>query len=250
MKKCTNCGSLNLDDSKFCSICGRKVDVNKNLCPLCKKEIDPTKGFCKYCGRDLSKPPPLLPHVTWYKRSWTIATFVSVLVVILLVSTVFLVFKTEIFNKDKSEVAQTTSMVSDTAVVEAVAETTSELSTTENTIESTIFTETIQQESAQTQVYNLNIFNGVGTPGIAITVKNILEDNLNKEQKTIVVKEIKDADKFNYDATEIIIHTDKDGMSEMTDRIKEILGVGVISESSSNPGSVDITIIIGSDYTK
>ena len=108
----------------------------------------------------------------------------------------------------------------------------------------------IQQESAQTQVYNLNIFNGVGTPGIAINVKNILENNLNKEQKTVVVKEIKDADKFNYDATEIIIHTDKDGISEMTDKIKEILGVGVISESSSNLGNVDITIIIGSDYTK
>ena len=109
--------------------------------------------------------------------------------------------------------------------------------------------EKISLESAQIQVYDLNIYNGVGTTGIATTVKNILEDSLNKEQKNIIVKEIKDADRFNYDATKIIIHTDKDGNSEMADKIKDILGVGAISESSSNPDNVDITIIIGSDYT-
>ena len=36
----------------------------------------------------------------------------------------------------------------------------------------------------------------------------------------------------------------------MADKIKGILGTGEVSESSSNPDNVDITVIIGSDYTK
>lgn len=56
MKKCSKCGSTNLDDSEFCSVCGKKMEDIKNICPVCKREIDPTKKFCKYCGSDLRKP--------------------------------------------------------------------------------------------------------------------------------------------------------------------------------------------------
>jgi len=109
-------------------------------------------------------------------------------------------------------------------------------------------TETTQAQAAQ--VYDLNILNGEGTQGIALTVKKILEDNLNKDKVTINVKETKNADNFGYTATKIIINSGKEGASGMADKIKGILGTGEVSESSSNPDNVDITVIIGSDYTK
>jgi hypothetical protein len=110
--------------------------------------------------------------------------------------------------------------------------------------------ETTAETVAAGEVYILNILNGEGTSGIALTVKSILEKKLNAVQKTITVQETKNADNFKYTATKIIIHTDKTGIKEMADSIKKTLGVGVISESSTNPDKVDITIIIGSDYTK
>ncbi len=108
--------------------------------------------------------------------------------------------------------------------------------------------ETTQAQAAQ--MYDLNILNGEGTQGLALTVKKILEDNLNKEMVTINVKETKNADNFGYKTTKIIINSSKEGAPGMADRIKSILGKGEVSESSSNPDNVDITIIIGSDYTK
>ena len=118
--------------------------------------------------------------------------------------------------------------------------------------------ETSSQESSGTtaetaaagEVFILNILNGEGTSGIALTVKSILEKELNKSQKTIKVQETKNADNFKYTATKIITHTDKAGIKEMAESIKKTLGVGTVSASSDNPDKVDITIIIGSDYTK
>jgi hypothetical protein len=109
-------------------------------------------------------------------------------------------------------------------------------------------TETTQAQAAQ--VYDLNILNGEGTQGIALTVKKILEDGLNKDKVTINVKETKNADNFGHTTTKIIINSGKEGASGMADKIKGILGTGEVSESSSNPDNVDITVIIGSDYTK
>jgi len=111
-------------------------------------------------------------------------------------------------------------------------------------------TQTSEQQQAEGQIYDLNILNGEGTQGIALTVKEVLEENLNKEQETINVKETKNADNFNYNTTDIIINSDKDGVSDIADEIKSILGVGEILESSDNPDNVDITIIVGSDYTQ
>jgi hypothetical protein len=100
------------------------------------------------------------------------------------------------------------------------------------------------------EVFILNILNGEGTSGIALTVKSILEKELNKSQATIKVQETKNADNFKYTATKIITHTDKAGIEEMAESIKNTMGVGTISASSDNPDKVDITIIIGSDFTK
>ncbi|MBM3706255.1 MAG: hypothetical protein FJW66_07015, partial [Actinobacteria bacterium] len=86
--------------------------------------------------------------------------------------------------------------------------------------------------------------------GIALTVKDILEDNLNKDGKVIEIKETKNADSFNYNVTKIITYTDKTGIKDMAEKIKTVLGVGAVSSSSSNPDNVDITVIVGSDYTK
>ena len=110
--------------------------------------------------------------------------------------------------------------------------------------------ETTAETAAAKEVFILNILNGEGTQGIAKTVQGILEKELNKGSKTIQVKETKNADNNKYTATKIITHTDKTGIKEMAQSIKKILGVGTVSASSDNPDKVDITKIIGSDYTK
>jgi len=99
-------------------------------------------------------------------------------------------------------------------------------------------------------IFTVNVLNGEGTAGLAKTVSNILKESLNKDAKTIEVKEVKDADSHNYNITKIITHTDKNGIEDMAGKIKNVLGVGTISSSSDNPDNVDITVIVGSDYTK
>ena len=96
----------------------------------------------------------------------------------------------------------------------------------------------------------MNILNGEGTQGIAATVKGILEDNLNKNGKIIKVVEATNADNFSYSQTKIITFTDKEGIQDIAKKIKDVLGVGVISAETNNADKVDITVIIGSDYTK
>ncbi len=133
-----------------------------------------------------------------------------------------------------------------------VAEVIAGNSTSEGTTETTSpeSSSATTETTAAAEVFILNILNGEGTSGIAVTVKSILEKELNKDQKTITVKETKNADNFKYTATKILVHTDKAGIEAMAENIKKVLGVGAISDSASNPDSVDITIIIGSDYTK
>ncbi len=130
---------------------------------------------------------------------------------------------------------------------EAAAGTSSSDGSAETSSESS---ETTAEAVAAGEVFILNILNGEGTSGIALTVKSILEKELNNGQNTIKVQETKNADNFKYTATKVIIHTDKAGIKEMAESIKKTLGIGAISESSTNPDKVDITIVIGSDYTK
>jgi anionic cell wall polymer biosynthesis LytR-Cps2A-Psr (LCP) family protein len=104
--------------------------------------------------------------------------------------------------------------------------------------------------SAGEIIYEINILNGEGTSKLAVTAQGIIEENLNQEKEVIDVKETKNADNWDYSETEILIHTDKDGINEIANEIKNALGVGVISESADNPDNVDITVIVGSDFTK
>jgi len=119
----------------------------------------------------------------------------------------------------------------------------------EETAVSTDSSDTQTTETTQI-VFDMNVLNGEGTTGIAATVKGILEDNLNKNGKTIKVVEATNADNYNYSQTMIITFTDKEGIQDIAKKIKDVLGVGVISDSTNNADKVDITVIIGSDYTK
>jgi len=141
------------------------------------------------------------------------------------------------FNYEKA--AQKVSETLGTATSESAAETSSQESSATTT-----------ETTAAGEVFILNILNGEGTQGIAKTVQGILEKELNKDKTTIQVKETKNADNNKYTVTKIITNTDKAGIKEMADKIKKVLGVGAISASSINPDKVDITVIIGSDYTK
>jgi len=93
------------------------------------------------------------------------------------------------------------------------------------------------------------ILNGEGTRMLAATVRDILVDHFNAEDEVIEVVEVKDADNWDYKQTEIIIYTDQEEMEAFAQQIQERLGVGVIKKSDNNVDDVDMTIILGSDYT-
>jgi N-acetylmuramoyl-L-alanine amidase len=105
------------------------------------------------------------------------------------------------------------------------------------------------QTGQGTGLIHLNVLNGQGTPGIAASVKVKIESTFNKSQVTVKVTETKNADNFGYKKTKIIVFTKKTGVSDIASALKNMLGVGEISESTSgNTGNVDISVILGSDY--
>lgn len=99
------------------------------------------------------------------------------------------------------------------------------------------------------ELVKLIVLNGEGTTGLAATVTGILEEYLNAEEETVVMLEQRSADNFNYTQTGIIIFTSTEGVNEVAQKIQERLGVGVIEYSEDNVDNVDISIILGSDYT-
>ena len=98
-------------------------------------------------------------------------------------------------------------------------------------------------------IVDMIILNGEGTAKLAATVQGILEDHFNTDEKIIEVKETRDADNWNYAQTEIIIYADDEGIEAFAQQIQERLGVGVIKKSDNNIDNVDITVLLGSDYT-
>ncbi len=99
------------------------------------------------------------------------------------------------------------------------------------------------------EIIKINILNGEGTAKLAFTVKGIIESHFNKDGIILEVVEIKDADNWNYTQTEIIIFTSGEGVNTLAQQLQERLGVGVIKYSDNNVDNVDISIILGSDYT-
>ncbi|MBC7332865.1 MAG: LCP family protein [Actinobacteria bacterium] len=106
-----------------------------------------------------------------------------------------------------------------------------------------------QKEEVASEVVKINILNGEGTTGLAKTVQKIIEDHFNKDTEVLKVVETKNADNWNYTTTEIIVFTQDENVSQLANQIKELLGVGVVKSSQENPDNVDISIIVGKDYT-
>ncbi|MCJ7665933.1 MAG: LytR C-terminal domain-containing protein, partial [Actinobacteria bacterium] len=100
-----------------------------------------------------------------------------------------------------------------------------------------------------TGIVKMVILNGEGTAKLALTVQGILEDHFNKGEKIIEVVETRDADNWGHTQTEIILYTDDEGIEAFAQQVQERLGVGVIKKSDNNIDNVDITVLIGSDYT-
>ncbi len=115
-------------------------------------------------------------------------------------------------------------------------------------IQTTDAEETSEAEEEEL-VIKLNIFNGEGTTGLAATAQKIIEDHFKESAPAIEVVKIESADNYNYEQTEIIVFTSKAGVEELAQQLQEILGVGVISKSDNNVDNVDISIILGSDFT-
>ncbi|MBM3701702.1 MAG: LytR family transcriptional regulator [Actinobacteria bacterium] len=99
------------------------------------------------------------------------------------------------------------------------------------------------------KIVKINILNGEGTAKLAFTVKGIIESYFNEDGKILEVVETKDADNWNYTQTKIIIFTSREGVNTLAQQLQERLGVGVIEYSDNNVDNVDISIILGSDYT-
>lgn len=98
-------------------------------------------------------------------------------------------------------------------------------------------------------IVEMVILNGEGTARLASTVQGILEGHFNTDSKVIEVTETRDADNWGYTQTEIIIYTDGEGINAFAEQIQERLGAGIIKKSDNNIDDVDMTIILGSDYT-
>jgi len=110
--------------------------------------------------------------------------------------------------------------------------------------------ETASEDSAAADgIIKINILNGEGTAKLASTVQGILEDHFNAEEETLKVVETKDAGNWNYEQTEIIVFDSSEGVNELAQQIMDRLGVGIIKYSDDNIDNVDISIILGSDYT-
>ncbi|MGM0365246.1 MAG: LCP family protein [Actinomycetota bacterium] len=111
-------------------------------------------------------------------------------------------------------------------------------------------TEEEEEEAAEAAgLIQINILNGEGTTGLASTVEEILVEKINDPSPVMEVIETKNADSWDYTQTKIIVFTSREGVSELAQDIQQQLGVGAIESSDDNVDNVDITIILGSDYT-
>ena len=83
------------------------------------------------------------------------------------------------------------------------------------------------------------LYNGAGTPGIAGEAAQQLITH------GMQVVDTKNADRFDYDATLIVV---QDGNLAQGETIKSVLGVGEIVDQPSEQDVADVIVIIGADY--
>jgi hypothetical protein len=96
------------------------------------------------------------------------------------------------------------------------------------------------KRETNTKTIRVIILNGSGLPGIGRDISQKLSP------KGFMVSDIKNADNFNYQRTQIIAY--KEGFREKAKEIKQILGVGDVLIQATAPDLAEIAIIVGKDY--
>ncbi len=88
----------------------------------------------------------------------------------------------------------------------------------------------------------IRVLNGVGEPGVANEVARLMIENGYK------VIDVKNADKFDYAETQLIIYSTKSSDMVKANKVKSILSVGKIILNNLPQDVADMTIIIGTDF--
>ncbi|MDY0028197.1 MAG: LytR C-terminal domain-containing protein, partial [Candidatus Humimicrobiaceae bacterium] len=107
-----------------------------------------------------------------------------------------------------------------------------------------------QEQGQEEQLVKIIVLNGEGTAGLAATVTDILDKYFNSTEETVIMLEPRSAENFKYTETKITVFSSSKVVNETAQKIRERLGVGVIEYSDNSPDNADISVTIGSDYTK
>ncbi|MRS11549.1 MAG: LytR family transcriptional regulator [Actinobacteria bacterium] len=92
---------------------------------------------------------------------------------------------------------------------------------------------------AEDSAVRVIIYNGAGTPGIAgIAAQQLIAAGMR-------VVDTKNADRFDYDATLVVVQS---GVPEQGEQVRAALGTGEVSEDPSDQDVADVIVIIGRDY--
>ena len=111
-------------------------------------------------------------------------------------------------------------------------------------------TETTAAALAFKETVDLQVLNGVGTPGIAGKVGALFKDlKYDDGTSKFNLLQAKDADNYNYSATQIIVNSKEPGYMAIAEEIKNILNTGNITQNAEAP-TQNIVIIVGSDFGK
>jgi polyisoprenyl-teichoic acid--peptidoglycan teichoic acid transferase len=89
----------------------------------------------------------------------------------------------------------------------------------------------------------VQILNGSGVPGIGQSVA----DRLMPKGFRIVLNQ--NAKRFDYDQTQIVVYADTAKARALGDEVRAALGVGQVIVSRQSQGLVDVTIVVGQDFT-
>jgi ribosomal protein L40E len=66
-KTCSNCGTVNPTESKFCKKCGASISTMET-CPQCGSKLDSDAVFCRQCGFEVKRQKIVQPTLKAMKR--------------------------------------------------------------------------------------------------------------------------------------------------------------------------------------
>lgn len=99
-------------------------------------------------------------------------------------------------------------------------------------------------------IFNLSIANGGGVSGLGKKVAELFKKlKYSDGEDKYNISHITNADKYNYENTQIICKSEDSLILKAAEDIKTILKVGVITTSNEISKDTDIAIIIGKDYS-